>query len=104
MRPILFCLPLAFAGAFLIGRTTGPGAASAESTGRIYTGGVGDVFRVSAAATRCLVSSEAGAVNVHCSHLPLARARYEVVFYRDNLFVYRSGNPDDPVFSAKGKP
>jgi|SRR6266511_5570380 len=35
---------------------------------------------------------------------PIARARYEVVFCKNNLFVYRYGHPDNPVFSARGKP
>jgi len=26
------------------------------------------------------------------------------VFYRDDLFVYRNGQPDNPVFSARAKP
>jgi len=37
---------------------------------------------------------------VICTHTP--RARYSVVFFKDNLFVYRNGNPDNPVFSARG--
>jgi hypothetical protein len=24
--------------------------------------------------------------------------------HKDNLFVFRNGNPDNPVFSARGKP
>jgi len=51
-----------------------------------------------------VVSQEGGATNTICGHTPLARARYSVVFYRDNLFVYRNGRPDKPVFSARGRP
>lgn len=103
-RLSLLSLLILIAAAFLVGRATSPGDASAKTSGRVYTGRFGDVFRVPAATTRCLVSAEAGAANVHCAHIPIARARYEVVFYKNNLFVYRTGHPDNPVFSARGKP
>jgi hypothetical protein len=73
---------------------------AAAGTERVYTGRVGDVFRVPATATRCTVSREAGAADLICEHTP--RTRYSVVFFKDNLFVYRNGNPDSPVFSARG--
>ena len=104
MRNSLLVLPLVIAAAFLLGRTTAPAAAPATATARVFTGRAGDVFRVPAAASRCLVSQEAGATNTICRHTPLARARYSVVFYRHNLLVYRNGRPDNPVFSAKGRP
>ncbi len=100
---MLAFLPL-LALAFIAGRTTSPDPASASTAGHIYTGRIGDSFRVPAAATRCLVSTEGGATDVICAHSPSARARYSVVFYKDNLFVFRNGNPDSPVFSARGKP
>ena len=101
---LLFLLPLVVAAAFLLGRATYPGAAGAAASARVFTGRSGDAFRVPAAATRCVVSQESGAANTTCQHTPVSRARYSVVFYRDNLFVYRNGRPDNPVFSAKGKP
>jgi len=104
MRPSLFTLPLLLASSFFLGRATAPGTAPAASAGHVYTGRFGDVFRVPAAATRCVVGREAGAADTICRHMPLARARYSVVFYRDNLLVYRNGRPDNPVFSARGKP
>ena len=100
----LLLVAIAIAAAFVLGRATGPDAASAGPDGRVYTGRFGDVFRVPAAATRCLVGAEAGAARVTCSHTPVAQARYSVVFFSANLFVYRNGRPDDPVFSARGKP
>ena len=102
MRLSLVCLPLAIAAAFLLGRATSPDTASATTSGHVYTGRLGDVFRVPAAATRCLVSEEGGAADLICAHTP--RSRYSVVFFKDDLFVYRNGNPDTPVFSARGKP
>jgi hypothetical protein len=104
MRISLLVLALVAAAAFVIGRASSPGAAPAATDSHVYSGQVGDVFRVPAAATHCLVSHEAGAVNTICRHTPLSRARYSVVFYRDNLLVYRNGNPDNVVFSAKGRP
>lgn len=104
LRLSLVSLPLLIAAAFLVGRATRPGDASAMTSARVYTGHFGDVFRVPAAATRCVVSAEAGAANVHCGDMPIGRARYEVVFYKNNLFVYRNGRPHNPVFSARGKP
>jgi hypothetical protein len=80
----------AIAGSFLIGRAT-----AAEQAD-------GDVFRAKAVAMQCLAAQEGGAPSVICSHVP--GARYSVVFFRDNLFVYRNGEPDRPVFSAEGEP
>jgi hypothetical protein len=76
------------------------GSAGAAGNSRVFTGRVGDVLRVPAAATGCTVSREAEATNLICEHAP--RGRYSVVFFKDNLFVYRNGNPDNPVFSARG--
>ncbi|HTE83954.1 MAG TPA: hypothetical protein VK821_04415 [Dehalococcoidia bacterium] len=100
---MLAFLPL-LALAFIAGRTTSLGTASATTASHIYTGRIGDSFRVPAAATRCVASTEGGAADLICAHTPVALARYEVVFYKDNLFVFRNGNPDKPVFSARGKP
>lgn len=72
------------------------GHASASTRGHVYTGRPGDTFRVPAAGTRCTVSTEAGAVDVLCGHS--TKAHYSVVFFRDGLFVYRNGKPDNPVF------
>jgi hypothetical protein len=104
VRTSLFVLPLVMAATFLLGEATAPDAGRATPTARVFTGRAGDAFRVPAAATRCVVSQEGGATNTICRHMPLGRARYSVVFYRDNLLVYRNGRPDNPVFSANGRP
>jgi hypothetical protein len=77
--------------------------ADASAT-RVFTGRIGDVFVAHGPAARCVVSQEAGAPRLSCRHTPLGRGRYDVVFFKDNLFVYRNGRPDTPVFSAHGKP
>jgi hypothetical protein len=89
MRVLSVWLPLVVAGA----------AATHVYTGRLY-----DVFRVPSASVRCEVGKEGAALNMSCEHVPYARARYEVVFYEDNILVYRLGNPDKPVWSARGRP
>jgi hypothetical protein len=104
MRISLLPLALLVAAAFLIGRATAPSAAPAARSSHDYTGHLGDVFRVPAASTRCVVGQEGGVPRTSCSHAPVTRARYSVVFYRNNLLVYRNGRPDNPVFSARGRP
>jgi hypothetical protein len=89
MRALSVLLPLVVAGA---------------ATTHVYTGRLNDVFRVPGASLRCEVGQEAAALNVSCEHVPYARARYEVVFYKDNILVYRLGHPDTPVWTAKGRP
>ncbi len=94
------CSVIVVAGAFLIGRSTASGAGSA--TNRVLVARVGDTIRVPATATRCVVGTKARDPKLSCSHRP--KPRYGVVFYVDNLFVYRNGNPDNPVFTAGGHP
>jgi hypothetical protein len=104
MRLLVLCLPVGLAGAFLLGRATNPPIAVGASSTHVYTGRLYDVFRVPAAATRCEVGKEAGALNVSCEHTPYARARHQVVFYSNNILAFRLGNPDKPVWSAQGRP
>jgi hypothetical protein len=104
VRWLILCLPIALAAAFLLGHATNPPVAVGAPATHVYTGRLNDVFRVPGAATRCEVGMEAGSVNVSCEHTPYARARHEVVFYSNNILVYRLGNPDNPVWSARGRP
>ena len=104
MRALMLFLPVAVAAAFLLGRATNPPAAVGASATHVFTGRLYDVFRVPGAATRCEVGMEAGSLNVSCEHTPYARARHEVVFYSNNILVFRLGNPHNPVWSARGRP
>jgi hypothetical protein len=104
MRPLILFLPVVIAAAFLVGRATTPQAAVGASTTHVHTGRLYDVFRVPAAAVRCEVDAEAGSVKLSCGHAPYAKARHDVVFYKNNILVYRLGNPDNPVWSARGRP
>src|SRR5262249_51897787 len=101
---IFIALPLLVAGAFLVGRATSPQAAVGASTTHVYTGRLYDVFRVPAAAVRCEVDAEAGSAKLSCGHVPYSHARHDVFFYKNNILVYRLGNPDKPVWSARGRP
>lgn len=104
MRLLVLCVPIAVAAAFLVGRATSPPAAVGAPATHVYTGRLYDVFRVPGAATRCEVASEAGSLNVSCEHVPYSHAKHEVVFYKNNILVFRLGNPDNPVWSARGRP
>jgi hypothetical protein len=96
MRLLIAFLPVLIAAAFLVGRATSPDAAVGASTTHVYTGRLYDVFRVPAAAIRCEVDAEAGSVKLSCGHVPYAKARHDVVFYNNNILVYRLGNPANP--------
>lgn len=98
---VLF-LPVLIAAAFIAGRLTGPGTASASDLARVYTGRQGDVFRVPSAATHCLVTQEAGFPRLYSRRI--GGGRYTIDFFRSSILVWRNGNPDSPVFSARWRP
>jgi hypothetical protein len=104
MRVLLISLPVALAAVFLLGRVSNPSTAGGAAATHVYTGRMYDVFRVPGAAVRCEVSAEAGAQTLSCEHVPYARARFQVVYERDNILVFRLGHANNPVWSARGKP
>jgi hypothetical protein len=59
-----------------------------------YTLRTGDVARAPLAATRCEASGEAGIPNLFCTRTP--RGRYQVVFYKNDVLIFRVGDPDNP--------
>jgi hypothetical protein len=99
---LVWLFPALIAAAFIAGRMTVTDTASASAAGRVYTGRQGDVFRVPSAATRCLVTQEGGFPRLYCSRI--GGGRYTVDFFRTSILVWRNGNPDRPVFSAKWRP
>jgi hypothetical protein len=102
MRLAVACLfPVLVAAAFMAGRVTGPDTAAASASA-IYTGRQGDVFRVPSTATRCLVTVEGAFPRLFCSRI--GGGRYTVDFFRTSILVWRNGNPDAPVFSARWRP
>ena len=74
---------------FLVGRATAPDK---------FTGRIGDVFQVPAAAVRCTVSQQKGSTGLSCVHTP--RARNVVYFFPNELDVWLVGFTDHPVFSS----
>jgi len=102
MRLLLVCVPVAIAAVFFLGRATSPDSGPHPAKRHVSTGRQGDVFRVPAAATRCIVSGEGGFPDLFCSRMP--RGRYTVSFFRDSILVWRNGNPDKPAFSARWQP
>jgi hypothetical protein len=98
MRFSLLVVPLALAGAFVLGRATGPSAAAAGAARHTFTLRTDDTVRAPARAVSCVASSEAGAPNVVCDHIGKSH-RYTVVLYRDEFLVLRG--PDRVVWSGK---
>ncbi len=56
----------------------------------------GEVVSYPGAGVRCEATQEGGAPSFLCRG-----TRLDVVLFDDELFVYRSGEPDRPVFSAR---
>jgi hypothetical protein len=102
MRTSFFVVALVADAAFLVGQATAPGAAPAAPSSRVFMGRLGDAFGFPPPRPGVSSAQREEARGRPAGHTPLARARYSVVFYRDNLFVYRYGRPDNPVFSARG--
>ena len=103
MRQILVLGVVIGSAVFLgLALRTGSDAAAGKTRNRVFTGRQGDVFRVPSARVRCVVTQEGGAPELLCRHTP--KANYSVVYFKDNLFVYRNALPDTPIFSARGKP
>ena len=99
--PVLL-VGVAVGGAFFLGRMSHPTSAAAAGSHKVLTAARGDVIRIPGIRTRCVVSEEAGRTNMLCNHTP--HGRYELVLFRDRLFVYRNGNPDKPRFAARWNP
>lgn len=63
---------------------------------------LGDRITYPAANVTCTASAEGGDPTLICHRK--GSHKYSVYFYRNNLFVYQQGHPDDPVFAANGHP
>jgi hypothetical protein len=81
-------------GADLI-RTSPADAAAANR----YTLRLGDKVIVPAIGQRCSVEAEGRAVNLSCQRR--RTPRHQVVIFRDNILVYKVGNPDRPAWSGR---
>jgi hypothetical protein len=94
-RSFAWLFPVVFAVAFVGGRVTAADTAVASPTARVYTGRLGDVFRVPSASTRCLVTVEGAFPRLFCSWI--GGGRYTVDFFTSSILVWRNGNPDAPI-------
>jgi hypothetical protein len=85
-------------GVFVAGQMTGTGAAKA-STARAYTLRIGDKVAIPAISQVCSVSTEGGAVDLFCARP--RNAHHQVTIFRDNILVWKIGNPDRPAWTGK---
>jgi hypothetical protein len=100
MRLPLLLVVLAIAAAFVGGRATSPSLATASSVAHVYTGRVGDVFRVPSAGVSCRVGKEGGRfANVLCQHTPYWH--FQAYFTQGWFAVLKRGYPENPVFSTR---
>jgi hypothetical protein len=85
-------------GSFVIGQMTAAPTAKASAT-RVYTLHVGDKVTIPAIRQVCSVSTEGGAANLFCARQ--RNAKHQVTIFRDNILVWKVGNPDRPAWSGK---
>jgi len=72
---------------------------------RLYRIRSGDVIRISATATQCEASHEAGIPNLFCTRAG-SRGRYQVVFWNDSVDIYDlalHGEPMVPTYSVPAR-
>jgi hypothetical protein len=90
----------ALAGAFVLGQLSGPRRAQAASS-RFFVLHVGDRVAIPVIGQRCSVEVEGGFPDLFCQRI--RNAHHQVVFFRDEILVYRIGDPDRPPV-WRGKP
>jgi len=84
----------AFVGAQLA--STRPADASAPHA---YVLRNGDKITIPAINQACVVSEEGRAPDLFCTRS--GRSHHHVVFFRDSILVWKTGNPDAPVWSGR---
>jgi hypothetical protein len=80
------------------GELAGSRAADASAT-HAYVLRKGDKITIPAINPECVVSQEGGALNLFCRRS--RRSHHQVVFFRDSILVWKTWNPDKPVWSGK---
>jgi hypothetical protein len=91
-------LAITVGGSFIVGQITGPRSAEASSS-RACTLRVGDKVTIPAINQVCAVSTDGGAADLFCARP--RRAQHQVTIFRDNILVWKVGNPDRPSWSGK---
>jgi hypothetical protein len=69
------------------------------ATARSYTLRMGDKVTIPSINQVCTVSTEGGFPDLFCARP--RHAQHQVVFFRDRILVWRTGNPDAPVWSGR---
>ena len=85
-------------GALLGGALTRTHSASASST-HVYTLRLGDKVSIPGIGQACSVEKEATLLNLFCSKG--VRAHHQVVIFRNNMLVYKVGDPDHVAWAGK---
>src|SRR5690349_20601166 len=83
---------------FVGGQLAGSSPADASAT-HAYVLRKGDKITIPAINEACVVSEEGGALDLFCTRS--RRSHHQVVFFRDSILVWKTGNPDKPVWSGR---
>lgn len=86
------------ATAFVLGTKTGLPAARASAT-HVYTLRAGDKVRIPTIQPTCVLSGEGGLPDLFCARP--TNPRHQVTIFRDNILIWKVGNPDRPAWSGK---
>ena len=86
------------ATAFAVGTMIGlPGARA--SANHVYTLRAGDKVKIPTIQQMCVLSAEGGSPDLFCARP--SNPRHEVTIFRDNILIWKVGNPDRPAWSGK---
>jgi hypothetical protein len=91
----IFCVA---ATAFGLGTISGLPGARASAT-HVYTLRGGDKVRIPTIQQTCELSAEGGVPDLFCARP--SNPRHQVSIFRDNILIWRVGNPDRPAWSGK---
>jgi hypothetical protein len=81
-----------------VGHLAGTNVAQAKAY-RLYTLRVGDRALIASVGQQCTVEIEGGAPELFCSRR--YGAHHQVTFFRNNILVWKLGNPDNAAWSGK---
>ncbi len=97
-RVSLAVLVAVAATGFGIGTVVGLPGANASAT-RIYTLRAGDKVKIPTIQQVCELSAEGGAPDLFCERPN--NAHHQVTIFRDNILVWKVGNPDHAAWSGR---
>jgi len=88
----------ALAAGFIAGIAAQTSVANASASHR-YTLRVGDKVAIPAVRQHCAVELEGGAPNLFCART--LHAHHQVTIFRDNILVWKIGDPDHPAWHGR---